>query len=94
MPGPPDLPAACAATGKRLRMAKPDEVERHTGYKIGGVPVFCHVKRIPVLLDEIVAAREWVVGGGGSDRSLLKVPVADIMRVQRPQVGRFSQGPE
>jgi prolyl-tRNA editing enzyme YbaK/EbsC (Cys-tRNA(Pro) deacylase) len=45
------------------------------------VPPFGHVTQIPVLLDERIRAWDVVYGGGGDDRTLLRVTPAELARV-------------
>ncbi len=63
-------------TGKTWRMAKPDEVEKLSGYKIGAVPPIS--TNLKVIVD---SSLEGVVYcGGGSERHLLKIDVDDIVK--------------
>jgi Ala-tRNA(Pro) deacylase len=50
-----------------LRLAKPEEIERFTGFSAGGLPPFIFKNLCPVFVDEEVAAREYVIGSAGSE---------------------------
>ena len=62
---------------KRWRMADPDEVLDVTGFPVGGVPPIClstsleHATKI--FVDPRVLQRDFVIGGGGTENSLLKL---------------------
>ena len=58
-----------------------ESVLRITGYPTGGVPPFGHVTRVPVLLDVAVQRWETIYGGGGDDRTLLRVAPPELARV-------------
>jgi len=61
------------------RLATPSEVLRYTGFPAGGVPPFGYPAR--VLIDPGVLEKEFVYGGGGSARSLLKIRPTELARV-------------
>jgi len=64
-----------------VRMAKPDEVTRMTGYPIGGVPPFGYDAYF--LIDEKVSVQPLVWAGGGSGNALIRVSPKEILRVTR-----------
>jgi Cys-tRNA(Pro) deacylase len=66
---------------KQVKLANTGAALRVTGYSVGGVPPFGHVTQIPVLLDERIRAWDVVYGGGGDDRTLLRVTPAELARV-------------
>jgi prolyl-tRNA editing enzyme YbaK/EbsC (Cys-tRNA(Pro) deacylase) len=68
-------------TGKKqVRLADAATVLRLTGYPVGGVPPFGHLVPVSVLLD--TAIRQWdaVYGGGGDERTLVKLTPAELAR--------------
>ncbi|MFX1264297.1 MAG: aminoacyl-tRNA deacylase [Promethearchaeota archaeon] len=69
------------------RLATPDEAVRMTGYEVGGTPPVS-VPNAKVLIDPNVMAMDEVVGGGGTDRHLLRISPAEIKRVTEGQVVR------
>lgn len=72
--------------GKRqIKLAQAAQVLALTGYAVGGVPPFGHRSRLPVLLDRSVLAFAAVYGGGGDDRTLLKITPAELLRVTGAQ---------
>jgi len=69
-----------------VRMATSTEVERHSGYSVGGVPPIGHKGNIRTVIDMKVMRKKFVYGGGGSDTSLLKIRPWDIKRLQNAMV--------
>lgn len=68
---------------KQVRLADRETALAVTGYEVGGVPPFGHVTPSAVLLDERIGAWDVVYGGGGDDRTLLRVTPAELARVTR-----------
>ncbi len=74
----------------KLRIALPDEVKEHSGYVAGGLPPIGHKKAMKTVVDERVFESEFVYGGGGTTRHLMKIKPSEIRRVQRAIVARIS----
>lgn len=66
---------------RRLRMARPSEVEAITGYPVGTVPPFGHKNSLPTLLDRDVLRQEEIYGGGGAISALMRLRTAELQRV-------------
>lgn len=66
---------------KQVKLATAAAVLTRLGYPAGGVPPFGHVTRVPVLLDRSVARWDVVYGGGGDDRTMLRLTPAELLRV-------------
>lgn len=66
---------------KQVRLADAQTVLQITGYAVGGVPPFGHASTVRVFLDRAVAAHDAVWGGGGDDRTLLRIAPAELARV-------------
>jgi len=60
------------------RMATAREVLKYTGYPAGGVPPFGYEAK--VVIDSRVMDKAVVYGGGGSERSLLRIATAELSR--------------
>lgn len=71
-----------------LRLAKPDEVLAKTGYPVGGVPPCGFEAKF--VADEKVKAMPFCWAGGGSDKALLKVNPADIIKHTKAVVVRVT----
>jgi prolyl-tRNA editing enzyme YbaK/EbsC (Cys-tRNA(Pro) deacylase) len=63
---------------KQIKLADAETVLRLTGYPAGGVPPFGHPAPLPTLLDRAVLAWDVVYGGGGDDRTLLRVAPGEL----------------
>lgn len=61
---------------QHARLAKPDEVEKVTGCRIGSVPLV-H-QGLPVVLDKSLNRFEYVYGGTGTPQTTLKIRPADL----------------
>ncbi len=66
---------------KQVKLADAQTALDVTGYEVGGVPPFGHRTQAPVLLDQRIGAWDTVYGGGGDDRTLLRVAPAELARV-------------
>ncbi len=71
---------------KKVKLADGNTVRRYTGYPPGGVPPFGHARRIPVFVDASVLELDVVYGGGGDERSMLRVSPREIVRVTQATV--------
>lgn len=56
---------------KKPKHASAEAVLEQTGYSVGGVPSFGY--QATLLIDERVMEKSWILTGGGSDRSLVKI---------------------
>ena len=71
-----------------LRMAKPEEVLARTGYPVGGVPPLGFEAKF--VMDEKVKAMPHCYAGGGSDKALVKLNPADILKHTKAVVVRVT----
>ena len=73
--------------GKRqIKLARAMQVIEITGYPVGGVPPFGHRSTLPVLLDRSVLTHETIYGGGGDDRTMMKIGTDELLRVTEAEV--------
>ncbi|HEU5425161.1 MAG TPA: YbaK/EbsC family protein [Nitrolancea sp.] len=71
-----------AVSGLRQpKLADPALVLARTGYPAGGTPPVGHREPLRVLLDRALLAEPVVFGGGGSDRAMLRIAPAEIVRL-------------
>ncbi len=66
---------------KQIKLADAETVLQLTGYPAGGVPPFGHPAPLPTLLDRAVLAWDAIYGGGGDDRTLLRIAPGELARV-------------
>ena len=59
--------------GKRSRMAPPDFVFEHFGFRVGGVPPLGYPERLPALLDEDLFRYPVVWAAAGTDHAFFPV---------------------
>lgn len=78
---------------KRIRLAPADEVLARTGYPAGGVPPFGFPEPAPTYIDHRVFDQPVVFGGGGDDRTMLRITPAELLRVTRGQVVDVREAP-
>ena len=71
-----------------LRMAKQDEVLARTGFPAGGVPPLGFIAKFVV--DVKVKDMPFCWSGGGSDKALLKLNPADIIRATNAMVVKIT----
>lgn len=68
---------------RRMKIASAEQVLAHTGYAAGSVPPFGHKQPMPTIIDTAVTRLpyEFIYGGGGDVNALLKLTVAELLRV-------------
>jgi len=63
--------------GREVRIARPEEVLKHTGTEVGGVsPLGCDA--VPKYVDRSVLAKEWMHASAGSAYATLKIRTKDL----------------
>jgi Cys-tRNA(Pro)/Cys-tRNA(Cys) deacylase len=67
-----------------VRLASPEEVLKHSGYPVGGVPPFNQIER--VLLDPQVLRNETCFVGGGDVDKLLEIKTEDVVHTLKPEI--------
>lgn len=70
---------------KQVKLADAETVLRITGYPAGGVPPFGHLTALPTLLERGVLAWDVVYGGGGDDRTLLRIAPKELARATQAE---------
>ena len=77
---------------KDVKLASFEDVKRITGLEPGEVSPFTEeIRRIPCILDSLVARKDVVVIGGGSHYTLVKTKVNEIIRILNPIVAEVSK---
>ncbi len=64
----------------RPRVVTAEESERYLGQQLGGNSPL-NAPNATILIDPKVLERDWILTGGGDDRNLVKMPVAELKRV-------------
>lgn len=82
-----DLNKAEKVFGKRVSLARPNEVRSILGVDVGAVtPISARVKSLQVVLDPAIATQEFVVCGSGSLNRLYQVRVQDLLNYLKPML--------
>ena len=71
---------------RKFRLATAGEVLTWTGFPAGGVPPFGFRQPLPTFVDRLVLDQPLVFGGGGDDRTLLRITPAELLRVTDGQL--------
>ena len=69
---------------KDVRLANAEEVLRHSGYPVGGVPPLNRISR--VLLDSEVLRSETCIAGGGDVNMLIEMRTEEVVEAVRPRI--------
>lgn len=78
-------------SAKDLRMATPQEVEQVTSVKIGAVPPFGHIFKIPIYMDKKVQENPKVVFNAGRHEKSIEMDESDFEKITKPVIGEFSK---
>ncbi len=70
----------------RPRLANSKEILEKTGFIAGGVPSFSY--DAIYLLDEKILTKEYIITGGGSEYSLIKIRVKDMLKLNSAKICR------
>ncbi len=73
----------------KIRTAKPDEMLLMTGYPCGGTPPFGYNAKF--LIDKKVLEKKEVYAGGGSEKSLIKISVEELIKANNGKVCEISK---
>lgn len=74
---------------EKPRLANGNEIIEHTGFPPGGVPSFGFQAKF--LVDPKVTNMDVIYTGGGSENSLVKINVQDLLRINQGTVIKVSK---
>jgi Cys-tRNA(Pro)/Cys-tRNA(Cys) deacylase len=80
-----------ALGGKRSRMADPRDVERSTGYVLGGVSPLGQRRRLPTTVDESALGHETVFVSAGRRGLELELDPRDLVRLTDAKVAAIAR---
>ena len=84
--------AAHFGIGKRqVKLARPQQVLAETGYAVGGVPPIGHRNSLPVLMAQSILDYDIIFGGGGDDKTMLRIATSELLRLLNPTLLSFQQ---
>ncbi|HID04419.1 MAG TPA: YbaK/EbsC family protein [Candidatus Caldiarchaeum subterraneum] len=75
-----DIGRASAFLNEETRLARAGEILEQTGYPVGGVPPFGHANPLKILVDKSLLRFEEVYSSGGSEDTLLRIKVRELVR--------------
>lgn len=81
-----DLKKFSKVVNEPVRLATPEEVLSETGYRVGGVPPFGFRKQLKTFIDSSLLENEVVYASGGTDKSLLRIAVNELVRVLKNEI--------
>lgn len=76
---------------KKIRFASPEEALKVTGYPTGGTPPIGLGKNLRVLMDRGLLDLEYIIGGGGTPETLVKLSPQTLVEVSQASVGDFAK---
>ncbi len=75
----------------QVRRATAEEVDRATGFAIGGVPPFGHHKQLPVYCDRDLLAYDVVWAAGGTPRAVFAVEPQALVKACRATIADLKE---
>ncbi|MEM0349236.1 MAG: YbaK/EbsC family protein [Candidatus Caldarchaeum sp.] len=81
-----DLKKFTRMVNEPVHLAKPEEVLEETGYPVGSVPPFGHIKQIRTYVDKSILNHSVVYASGGDDSSLIKINANDLVHHLRNNI--------
>jgi len=86
-----DLEKVSSAVGERVSLASPQLVLERLGYPVGGVPPFAHSEPIKIVVDRSVMRFDEVFTSGGSEDTLMRISVSELLKHTGGQVEDVSK---
>ncbi|HMQ53558.1 MAG TPA: YbaK/EbsC family protein [Anaerolineae bacterium] len=76
---------------KKVKFASAEHALSITGYVVGSMPPFGHRLKLRTLLDPAITTWDMVYGGGGDLDAMLRLTVAELLRVTQAEVIEVSE---
>jgi Cys-tRNA(Pro) deacylase len=77
---------------KQVKFASAEQALEITGYIVGSMPPFGHRRKLRTLIDPAVTAFEIIFGGGGDIDAMMRLTVAELLRVTAGEVVPVNEG--
>jgi prolyl-tRNA editing enzyme YbaK/EbsC (Cys-tRNA(Pro) deacylase) len=71
---------------KRLRIARPAEVQEHTGFEVGGVPPVGHSRPLRTLIDRTLSRFDRVWAAAGNANAVFPIAYAQLVSITGGEV--------
>ncbi len=78
---------------KRVKFASAEQALAVTGFIVGSMPPFGHLRKLRTLVDEPVQSFTDIFGGGGEIDAMMRVRVVDLLAVTQAEVADLSEEP-
>ena len=72
-------------------LAEPDEAEKITGYKVGGIAPFAQRRKLPTVIEESLLALETIIVNGGRRGVLVELAPSDLLKLLDAQPADLCQ---
>jgi Cys-tRNA(Pro) deacylase len=76
---------------KQVKFASPEQALEITGFMVGSMPPFGHLRKLRTIVDESVKRFEEIFGGGGSIDAMMRLRVADLLAVTGAELADLSE---
>lgn len=87
-----DLKAVAGVLGiKRVQMADPEAVEEWTGFIVGAVPPVGHLRKIPVLMDEMIPMDGDIYPAAGEVNNAFETTFEKLQKITGAKVCNISK---
>ena len=91
----PALAALWGVSRRRVRLATPSEALALSGYAVGAMPPFGHLRSLPTVVDtRAVLPARIVYAGGGSRAALLEIRTDELLRVTAATLSDLTHHPD
>jgi Cys-tRNA(Pro)/Cys-tRNA(Cys) deacylase len=84
---------AAALGGKNAEMMSPNDAERVTGYRVGGVSPFGQSRVVPTAIDRAALNHTIIYVNGGQRGLQLRLKAADVVRMLTPFIADLRHVP-
>ena len=85
------LAAALEVGRKRVKFADADQALAFTGFVVGAMPPFGHLRKLRTLVDPAVLTQTVIFGGGGDINAMMRVTPVELMRVANAEQAAVSE---
>lgn len=83
---------ATALHTKQADTAPPDEAERVTGYKVGGISPFAARRKLPVIIEESLLVLDRIIVNGGRRGVLIELETHTLVKLLEAQPADICRG--
>lgn len=76
---------------KQVKFASAEQALEITGYVVGSMPPFGHRRKLRTLVDQAITGLQVIFGGGGDINAMMRLTVAELLRVTEGEVTSVSE---